>query len=233
LTPASQDVSEVVSILAVDDDLAQAVPPDERETATRELRLIAVAVEPGPIAIDALDLPDSTHALLVVDGDLTNDIAVDGHALTEMLAPGDIIPPWEPDLDDLDVRRTIVARTPATLAVLDMTFAKAAARWPGLQVAIHRRMADQEHRFAAQGAICQMPRVEDRIVAMLRHMATRSGRAVPGGRALPVRLTHEALGRLVGARRPTVTLAIKQLEADGRLTRRPDGTWLLPCPGLQ
>ena len=233
MTPASQDVSEAVSILAVDDDLAQAVPPDERETAASELKLPAVALEPGPVAIDELGLPDSTLALLIVDGDLTNDIALDGHALTEMLAPGDIIPPWEPDLGDLEVRRSIVAKTPVTLAVLDETFVRASARWPGLQVAIHRRLADQEHRFAAQGAICQMPRVEDRIVAMLRHMATRDGRMVPGGRALRVQLTHEALGRLVGARRPTVTLAIKQLEADGRLSRRPDGTWLLPCPGPQ
>jgi CRP/FNR family transcriptional regulator, cyclic AMP receptor protein len=220
-----------VAILEHDDDLARAVPEAERDVASGELLLRAMAVEPGPVAVGDLGLSDATMALVIVDGTLTNDIAVDGHAVTEMLGPGDLIPPWEPELTELDVRRRIVAKTPALLAVVDAGFARAAARWPGLLVTLCRRMAEQEHRFATQGAICQMARVEDRIVAMLRHLAARHGKVVPGGRTLDVRLTHEALGRLVGARRPTVTLAIKQLEADGRLTRRPDGTWLLPCPG--
>ena len=40
-------------------------------------------------------------------------------------------------------------------------------------------------------------------------------------------LTHEALGRLIGARRPTVTLALKVLDGQDRLERLPDGAWLL------
>jgi hypothetical protein len=44
---------------------------------------------------------------------------------------------------------------------------------------------------------------------------------------VPLALTHEALGRLIGARRPTVTLALKALGAQERLLRRGDGAWLL------
>ena len=62
---------------------------------------------------------------------------------------------------------------------------------------------------------------------MLRHIAERTGRVTAEGTIIPVRLTHEALGKLVGARRPTVSLAMKELAADGRLRRQPDGTWLL------
>jgi hypothetical protein len=43
--------------------------------------------------------------------------------------------------------------------------------------------------------------------------------------ALP--LSHSALGRLVGARRPTVSLALKELGAQGLVGRREDGAWLL------
>ena len=45
---------------------------------------------------------------------------------------------------------------------------------------------------------------------------------------LPVKLTHETLGRFVGARRPSVTLAMGQLADEGLVTRRDDGAWVLP-----
>jgi hypothetical protein len=231
VTTAPHGAPTDVALLDADRELAQAVPEHERDAAAVAVRLPVRAVEPGPVELEALDLPACTVALLIVEGEVTNDIAVDGHALTEMLTTGDVIAPWEPDLGDLDVRRRIVAKTAVQFAVLHSSFTQAVARWPNVLVTLHRRIAAQDHRVAAQGAICQMPRVEDRIVAMLRHMATRNGERVEGGRALPVPLTHEALGRLVGARRPTVTLALKQLENDGRLQRRPDGTWLLPCSG--
>ena len=44
---------------------------------------------------------------------------------------------------------------------------------------------------------------------------------------LPLKLTHELLGQLVGAKRPTVSLAIKELERRGTVHRRTDGAWLL------
>jgi hypothetical protein len=47
------------------------------------------------------------------------------------------------------------------------------------------------------------------------------------GITIPMALTHEALGRLIGARRPTITLALKSLAAEDRLTRQKDGTWLV------
>jgi hypothetical protein len=49
----------------------------------------------------------------------------------------------------------------------------------------------------------------------------------PGGLVVPLQFTHEALGRLIGARRPTVSLALKELSSAGLLSRRDDGAWLL------
>ena len=44
---------------------------------------------------------------------------------------------------------------------------------------------------------------------------------------LPLLVTHELLGRLIRARRPTVPRAIATLESDGAIRRLDDGSWLL------
>jgi CRP/FNR family cyclic AMP-dependent transcriptional regulator len=62
---------------------------------------------------------------------------------------------------------------------------------------------------------------------MMWYLADRWGKVTPDGVHLPLRLTHQTLGRLVGAQRPSVTTALKQLAAEGRLTREGDGTWML------
>ena len=95
-------------------------------------------------------------------------------------------------------------------------------------VEVQRRLAMQAHRLAVQGAICQLARVELRVLALLWHLAERWGRVGREGVVLPVKLTHETLGRFVGARRPSVTLAMGQLADDGLVTRRDDGAWVLP-----
>ena len=50
------------------------------------------------------------------------------------------------------------------------------------------------------------------------------------GVVLPLRLSHELLGALIGAQRPTVTLALRGLTDRGYIRRRPDRTWLLLEP---
>ena len=47
------------------------------------------------------------------------------------------------------------------------------------------------------------------------------------GIALRLPLTHRLLAELIGARRPTVTTAVGQLESRGALSRRPRDEWLL------
>ena len=55
----------------------------------------------------------------------------------------------------------------------------------------------------------------------------------PIGVVIPLQLTHETLGRLIGARRPTVSLALKELDGDNLLERRADGAWLLHYEALE
>ena len=113
------------------------------------------------------------------------------------------------------------------LAVLDHRFVKVAAVWPALMITIQRRLNDQQHRLATHGAICQLPRVEERVMAVMRLLAARTGIVTSRGTELSVTLTHEALAQLTGSHHPTVSLAIKQLRQDGYLRRRENGAWLL------
>jgi CRP-like cAMP-binding protein len=70
-----------------------------------------------------------------------------------------------------------------------------------------------------QAAISQLPRVELRVLALLWQLADRWGRVTPLGVEIDLELTHEALGRLIGAQRPTVSLALADLAEAGAVTR--------------
>jgi hypothetical protein len=58
-------------------------------------------------------------------------------------------------------------------------------------------------------------------------MADRWGRVTPEGVVVPLRLTHELIGGLVGARRAPVTRALGRLADAGTVRRRADGAWVL------
>jgi Crp-like helix-turn-helix domain len=113
------------------------------------------------------------------------------------------------------------------VAILDDRVLPALRAWPAIGSRLIARAARQAARAAEQRAISQLPRVELRIRALLWHLAERWGRIGASGVLVPLELTHEALGRLVGARRPTVTLALSELARTGAVTRRADGSWVL------
>ena len=75
-------------------------------------------------------------------------------------------------------------------------------------------------------------RVEDRLLALFWHLADRWGRVLPDGVRIELPLTHETIGHLIGARRPTVTLGLSALRGEGLLRRQVDGAWLLAHDSL-
>jgi CRP-like cAMP-binding protein len=120
------------------------------------------------------------------------------------------------------------------IALLDDQLLLAARACPRLLAGLLLHLDQQNQRLATQVMICQLQRVEDRVLAMMWLLADSWGRVTPAGTLLAIRLTHQALGELVGARRPTVTLALKQLVDRGALRRQKLG-WLLierPSPAL-
>jgi CRP-like cAMP-binding protein len=118
-------------------------------------------------------------------------------------------------------------------ALLDDRLHTAAAVWPALIDGLVRRLLEASQRQRTLAAITAMPHVEQRLLALLSHFAERWGRVTPAGVTVRLPVSHTVLGHLVGARRPTVSLALAAL-AEQRLVRRlPDGTWLLPADCLQ
>ena len=76
-------------------------------------------------------------------------------------------------------------------------------------------------------AVTHMTRVDDRLLVLMWFLAERWGRVRPEGVVVPLKLTHQLLAALVGAKRPSVTTALGELTAAGLLERRDDGSWLL------
>lgn len=69
--------------------------------------------------------------------------------------------------------------------------------------------------------------MDTRLLVLLWYLADRWGRVRPDGILVPLKLTHETLGRLIGARRPSVTTALHTLTEQGRISRSQERFWIL------
>jgi CRP-like cAMP-binding protein len=73
-----------------------------------------------------------------------------------------------------------------------------------------------------QRAIAAQPRLEVRLALLLWHLAGRWGKVEPGGIRLSLPLTHQLLGQLVSAERPSVSHALARLAHAGLITGHGD-----------
>jgi hypothetical protein len=212
---------EGVRLLDADPDLAPGLSDAERAPAQGVL-MPALRAEPGPWAPP--ERLGAALAVVVLDGLVMARGVAYARDGVHLVGPGDALDGRL--LADPQVTWRVLAAV--RLAVLDDRFVLAARRWPALLTGLTRRLLDGQHEQRMRTAICTMPRVEERVLAFLSQLALRWGRVTPDGVALRVPLTHEQLGGLIGARRPTVSLALTALMHDGLVGRRDDGTWLLP-----
>jgi CRP-like cAMP-binding protein len=214
-----------VRLLDVDPDLGRFLGEEER-TEIRSLTL--------PVVHLAADEPEVGQSLadchafgaVVVDGMLLQRLRLGTQDAMRLIGPGDVVAAAAPRPSTLLAQsgRQVIAET--RLAILGPDFLVGARRWPGLIAGLHVRAAEQAERVSAQLVICQLPRVADRLLAMMWLLAESWGRVTPAGTTLPLVLTHEALGALIGARRPTVSLALGELIERGAIVRQQPG-WLL------
>jgi CRP/FNR family transcriptional regulator, cyclic AMP receptor protein len=214
-------VPEGVRLLDADPDLGLGLRKAELVRA-REL------VVPGLRASRGLWPPPerlrTAMGVLVLDGILTATGCTFARDDVRLLGPGDTIA--AATLTDRDVAWRVLE--PVFLAVLDQRFVSAVQQWPALLTGLTRRLFESQREEHIHAAICAMPRVEERILALLCHLALRWGRVTLDGVTLTLPVTHESLGALIGARRPTVSLALVALTQQELIRRREDGTWLLP-----
>lgn len=174
--------------------------------------------------------PEPGHlGMLVLEGVLMRDVVFDQTLATELVGRGDLVRPSDHDGQDAPVPFDIVWQVvqPVRLAVLDRNFARAAAHWPETLEVVMRGAVRRAQSLAIALAVSHLRHVDARLHVLMWYLADRWGKVRPDGVNVPLKLTHQALGRLVGAQRPSVTTALKQLAETGLLTRADDGTWLL------
>ena len=110
--------------------------------------------------------------------------------------------------------------------MLDREVAAAVGRWPEVTTALVTRAVTRAQTLAVALSISCITGLKIRIQTMLWHLADRFGKVGPDGITVPVPVTHQVMGRLVGASRPSVSTAMKELEQEGAISRW-DGGYVL------
>lgn len=216
-----------VDLLEVDDRFRAAVPDSELALARRVLSAARLELPRGPWTPRIAAGAPAPFGVLVVGGTLLHELGLAGRAHAQLYGAGDLLRPWRQADSELSCPSTWTALGSATVAVLDDRYILAARRWPGLIAALHDRLCDQLDVAARRAAICALPRVEDRTLALFLQLADRWGHVGRDEMIIRLPLTHDQIGRMIGARRPTVSLALTVLAESGLLRREDHDTWRL------
>src|SRR4051794_12521145 len=219
-----------IRLLEAQPDLAEGLTPEEEADARRHVVAVLEDIPTGawePTGGYARD--PAFIGLLVIEGTMSRDVEIGGRRCSELLGPGDLLRPWDYDEGDaasVPSESAWSVLEPARVAVLDGRFARVACRYPELVAGLIGRTLRRSRWLAILLTISSMPRVDARVLALFWHLADRWGRVTLDGVVVPVRLTHDMIGRLVGAHRPSVTTALTELSRSERISRLPHG-WLL------
>jgi CRP-like cAMP-binding protein len=219
-----------VRVLDADPDLASPVSPPEREAARAASRAAVIEIEAGPWPPDQVVAGEpGSLGLLLLEGILGARRQVERRAHLEILGPGELVRPWVELGPEASVpyQRAWTALEPTRLAVLDRRFAAALAPWPEVTAALVNRLVLRSRRLSVQMAISFLPRVDRRVLLMLWELGDRFGRVTPDGVVVGLPLTHAQLSDLVGARRPSVTMAVSELRRAGTIEPLPGRGWLI------
>jgi hypothetical protein len=209
-------------------ELAQHLSESER-AELGGIGLPVLTLDSGDLDLGALLARHNAFGAAVLDGIVMNAMQIGEQTGIQLLGPGDLLltgselmPSW---------LTPFVLRTPdrLRLALLGNELLAAAYRWPRVVRGLYACIGSQMQRLTAQLVICQLPRVDERVLATMWLLAESWGHVTPGGVRLPLTLTHETLGALVGARRPTVTLALRKLSEQNAIVHQDSG-WLLLVP---
>ena len=217
--------ASVRCLLDLDADLAEELEPDLRRPARAAATVLTFELGATRLVLeDWFAAVGSGPGLLLLDGVVALGVRVDERVSAELLGAGDLLQPlWGAGIDQLlwcDVSwRGLL---PVRFALLDEAFARRVRFWPQVAHGLMRRSGQRVVSLNVQRAIAAHPRLEVRLALLLWHLAGRWGRVEPGGIRLPLPLTHQLLGQLVGAERPSVSHALARLSHNGLVTGHGD-----------
>ena len=234
---APPDPRHTVALLDADPDLAIGVPPDEAQLARS--RAVAAVMELEPPSWDTAPLAARAQAgwlgLFVLDGLLLRRVVVGKRPACELFGPTDLIRPWDTDgeYDPLPISVDWLVLKRTRLAVLDTAFVLRVARWPTITSRLVSRVAQRARYLTLTQAVTHLPRAYVRLLILFWLLAERWGRVGTEGVYVTLPLTHEVLAMLIGAHRPTVTIALQRLTRAGFLIRERSDRWLLTNSAIE
>lgn len=210
-------------------EILTSVPAEDRRPAERALTVPLLSARDEDLCDVISTQAPGAFDFLVVAGVVLKATTLADQVALELLGSGDLFaPPLTParQLESRALSRYL-AHGPASLAAIDHHVRQATRRWPGIADFLHDRLAQQTHHASMHLAMLHFPRAEDRITALFADLAERFGHVTAGGILIDLPITHEIIGGLIGSRRPTVSLALRQLAANGVITRLRGGRWKL------
>jgi hypothetical protein len=215
-------------LLDIDVDLAEQLDLRMRLVARTAASAVTFEVDGGEVPLsDWLASAAPGPGVLVLDGVLSVEVRVGDRTTAELVGAGDLLQVWTREEEDLLACEIgWRALVPTRFAVLDAGFVERVRPWPEIGQVLLRRAGRRTRNLNVQRAIAAQPRLEVRLALLLWHLAARWGKVEPGGIRLPVPLTHQLLGRLVGAERPSVSHALGRLSEAG-LVRGHGDEWHL------
>jgi CRP/FNR family transcriptional regulator, cyclic AMP receptor protein len=218
-------ITSSIRLFEEEPGLIRFLGPVDAERASH-VRLPVHAISKGDAHIGRLFEQHNAFGAIVLEGMLLQALRLSGHTGQRLLGPGDVLSLTHTPSSMLVIEATCRATVPTKLVLLEREMLLAVRRWPGIAAGLHAHIGEQSERLVTQLMICQLPRVGDRLLALLWLLAESWGQVTPNGTLLPIPLTHASLGGLIGARRATVTLAVGALSEAGLISRESRG-WML------
>lgn len=214
-------------------EMVEHLDAEQQELARRYLIADLLVINPGTwVPASSFQSSPGHLGLLVLDGLLTRGVMLGKPLATELVGRADLLRPADRDGEEAPIPFDIAWKVlaPTRIAVLDPTFARNAAQWPSVIEFVIRGASNRVHSLAITMAVSNLRRVDTRVLVLFWYLADRWGIVRPDGVLVPLKLTHETLARLVGAQRPSVTTALRNLAAENRLERMSNRAWLLRGP---
>ena len=145
--------------------------------------------------------------------------------------PGDVVAEGA-FLGERPVEVTATCLEPCvTRELAEAVLARLAQERPALGIAVIRSLTAQIRWLSERVGTLSEPTLEERTYAVLANVACKMGRVHPRGWLIEVPLSHEEIGRLVGAHRVSVTRAMAGLRRAGRVQREARGILVVAIYG--